>query len=94
MTDIQMWSLIVGFFLPLGIAVVEQSKWSNGLRSIVAFVICGVAAAVTVAIAGDLGGKTWVSSALVILVAAISTYKMFWQPIGIATKVETATNLK
>ena len=95
MTDnIEMWSLVVGFFLPLGIAVVQQVKWSNGLRSIVAFVICAIAAAGTVAIAGDLTGKTWITSALLILVSAIATYKMLWQNTGVTTWIEERTSPK
>ena len=93
MTNVQMWSMIVGFFMPLLIAVLEQSKWSNALRAVVAFVACAIAATITVVVAGDLNTKTWVTSALTVLVAAIATYKMWWQPVGIAPTIEKATNI-
>jgi len=93
MNDTEMWALVCGFFLPLGIAVVEQAKWSKTVRAVVAFIMCGAAAAVTVAIAGDLTGKAWVSTSLIVVVAALATYAKFWKPTGIAAKVEELTTL-
>ncbi len=93
MSDTEMWALVCGFFLPLGIAVIEQAKWSKTLRAVVAFVMCGAAAAVTCVVAGDLTGKAWVTSALLVVVAALATYSKFWKPTGIAPKVESLTTL-
>lgn len=93
MSNLQMWSLIVGFFMPVLIAVLEQSKWSQVVRAVVAFVACGIAALVTVVIVSDLGTKIWIGSALTVLVTAIATYQLWWKPTGIAPTIEKATNL-
>jgi hypothetical protein len=93
MSDLEMWALVCGFFLPLGIAVVEQAKWSNTVRAIVAFVMCAAAGAVTAAVGGELTGKTWISTSLIVLIAAIATYHAWWKKTGIAPKVENLTNI-
>lgn len=97
MSNLQMWSLIVGFFLPVVIGVVQQSHWPDGLRAIVAFVACLGAAAGTVLIESGWSWKHWVDSALLILVTSISTYKGMWRPLAITGRdlgIEKATNFR
>ena len=91
LSDVELWSLVCGFFLPLGIAIVQQRKWSDNLRAFVAFLICGAAAAVTCAVSGELSDRTWVTSALMIVVAAIATFKGLWSKIGLTDAIEKFT---
>lgn len=92
MSDLEMWTLVVGFFSPVLIGVVQQPKWSNSTRSVVAFGICSLIGAGTAWVQGDLTGHTIVSRILIVLVTAISTYKGFWQPTGIVPSIESATS--
>lgn len=93
MTDLQMWSLIVGFFMPLAIALVQQPRWSNAARAAVMFVLCAVAGAVTAYLNGDLeNGRSLVSSVLLVLVTTISMFKGLWKPTGVAPAIESATS--
>lgn len=95
MTNTAMWALIVGFFLPVGIAVIQQKSWSTGFRAIVGFLMCLVAAAGQILIqVGDWDWHTWIKSSLLIFVTAISTYESFWKKTGIAPSVETSTTPK
>lgn len=94
MTNLAMWSLVVGFFLPPVVAIIQQPKWSQTVRALVTFVVAVVAGAGTAYFNGDLNGKDWVTSTLVVLVAAISVYKGLYQPTGIAPKIEAATSPK
>lgn len=90
-----MWSLVVGFFLPVAIAFIQQRHWKNGFRAIVAFLCCLLAASGTVLIqVGSWDWHKWVQSALLIVVASISTYHGFWKPTTIAPSVEDATSPK
>lgn len=91
MSNLEMWSLIVGFLLPPALAIVQQSKWPDSVRAIVAFIACAVAGAVTAYLQGDLNLERWVESALVVLVTAIATYKGFWKP-TVAPAIESATS--
>ena len=93
MSNYQMWLLIVGFALPPALSVVQQSKWSDRLRAVVAFLACAVAAAGTAYFQGDLTGKRFVEGGLVVLVTAVATYRNFWKPTGIAPAIETKTNV-
>jgi L-asparagine transporter-like permease len=89
-----MWALLVGFFLPLAISVIQQAHWSDAARAIVAFIVCLIAGAGTAYFNGDLNAKDWVSAALIILVTAVATYKNFWKPTNVAPVIELATMSK
>jgi len=91
-TDLVMWSLIVGFTMPLVISVIQQPKWADPLRASVTFVACAIAGGGTAYFAADLDGRTFVSSSLVVLTTALATYKSFWKPTTIAPKIEAATS--
>lgn len=86
-----MWSLVVGFLLPILIAVIQQEAWASWLRSVVMFVVCLIAAAGTVYFQGRFDVQDYITSALLIVVTAIGTYKGIWQPTGIAPVLEHVT---
>lgn len=92
MTNLAMWSMIVGFFLPLLLSVVQQPKWPSYVRSIVMFLGCLVASAGTVLLQGEFTGERWLESALLIVVTTIATYKGLWKPVEIAPAIEEATS--
>ena len=93
LSNAAMWALIVGFFLPHIIAVVQQPGWSSGLRSVITFLSCGGAAIGTVLIQlGHWDWHNWINSTLLILVTTISTYKGLWKPMGIAPLIENSTS--
>jgi VIT1/CCC1 family predicted Fe2+/Mn2+ transporter len=94
MTNIVMWSSIVGFFLPPVIALVQQPGWSNRVRSVVAFAACAVAGAGTAYFQGDLTGRRFVEAGLVVLVTAMATFRNFWKTTGVSPMIEDATALK
>jgi len=85
---------IVGFFLPHLIALVNQSHWKTGLKSIIAFGICLVGAVVVTYATGDLDFHNWAASAGVIFAAAQVSYKGLWRPTGAAPALEESTTLQ
>lgn len=79
MNNLQMWDLIVGFFLPAVLAFIVQHHWSDQIRAVLAFLASLVAAIGTVLIQqGGWDWDEWIGSSLLILVTAITTYKGFW----------------
>lgn len=94
MTNIQMYALVVGFFLPPALAIIQQPGWSNRVRSVVAFVACAIAGAGTAYFQGDLTGRRFVEAGLVILVTAMATFRNFWKTTGISPTIEEVTALK
>lgn len=94
MTDLEMWSGLVGFLLPLVIAVIQQPSFPKPLRAIITLVVCAVAAIVTVSLQGSLDWTRWQHSVLIIAVAALAFYKGTWLPLGGAPALEEATTLE
>lgn len=92
MSDLEMWSAVVAFFLPLVIAVAQQPRFSGALRVVIMVVFCAAAAAVTAALQGDLTADRWFHSLLVVVVATIAFYRGVWRPAGTAAHVEYATS--
>jgi uncharacterized membrane protein YfcA len=90
--NLEMWSLIVGFLLPIVIAFIQQEKWSEVIRSVTMFIVCVIAATGTVYFSGHFNLQDLVTSALLIIVTAIGTYKGIWQPTGIAPALEHVTS--
>jgi hypothetical protein len=82
---------VVGFFLPHLIAVVNQAHWQTGLKSVVAFSMCLVAAVIVAWVKGDLDFHNWVASAGVIFTAAQVSYKGLWRPTGTSPAIEAST---
>jgi VIT1/CCC1 family predicted Fe2+/Mn2+ transporter len=92
-TDIVMWSSVVGFFLPAVLAIIQQPKWSDRVRTVVAFVACAVAGAGTAYFQGDLTGRRFVEAGLVVLVTAMATFRNFWKSSGVSGAIERQTAL-
>ncbi len=97
LTDLAMWNLIVGFLsATFVLPVIQQPTWTAGRRAAVTFVysiVIGVGIAYfTGAFAHLADVKAAVTSVLLTLVAAISTYKGFAQPTGVAAAIESATS--
>lgn len=90
--NLAMWSLVVGFFSPIVISMLQQPGWSNQVRALVAFIFCALVAIPTAYFAGDLEGKDYVASGLLILVTAIASYRDFWKPTAVSPKIEAATS--
>ena len=93
LTDLDMWSGIVGFAMPPLVAVFVQSAWPAWARAVFAFVVCVAGGGVTAALTGYLHGMSPARSALVVLFSALTFYRLFWHPSTIAPRIEAATNI-
>jgi peptidoglycan/LPS O-acetylase OafA/YrhL len=91
LSDLALWSLIVGFISPWLIAVIQQPGWSKGLRSVVTFVWCIVAAGVTALLQGDLGVRSLLSAILLVFAMTLVTYQGLAKNAGAKT-IEAKTS--
>lgn len=89
----QQASIIVGFFLPLVLAIPIQSHWKDPLRTAFSVGAYAAAGAITAAAAGSLTGKTFWQCTLTVLALGVVGYKGVWQPSGVALGIETHTNV-
>ena len=94
MSNLAQWSAIVAFFVPIVLSFLIQSKWSTQVKAVVFFGVSIIAAGGTAYFQGDLTGKRWLDSALIIVAAAAAFYHGFWRPTGVAPTIEQGTNLK
>lgn len=92
--DQEVWTVLLGVALPPLIAVVNQRHWSPKLRALVALAVCWVVSAAWVALHGRLDWHHWRDTALVVTVAAVGAYRIFWQPSTIAPAIESATSTR
>lgn len=88
---VALWLMAVGFFSPLVVAVIQQSRWSARRQSVVAFVFYVVVAAVTVYLNGVFTTVGLVTAILIVFVTASTAYKNLWKPTGAAPAIEAAT---
>lgn len=88
LSNLAMYALVVGFFLPPVLALVQQQSWSTKLRASIAFIACVVAGAGTAYFQGDLTGRRFAEATLVILTTGMATYQSFWKPTEIAPRIE------
>jgi hypothetical protein len=90
-----MWTLIVGFFVPILIAFIQQEHWNSRLRAAVMFVVCIIVALGTCYFQGKLhldDTASIITSILLIVVTAIASYKGLWQPSNVAPQIEHLTS--
>ena len=87
-----LWALAVGFFSPPVISVIQQSRWSTRTQSLVAFGFYLLVAAVTAFVTGLFSTTDVLRLALLIFLAAGTSYKTLWKPTGISPAIEAATS--
>lgn len=87
-----LWALAVGFFSPPVISTIQQSRWSARTQSLVAFGFYLVVAAVTAYVLGMFAIGDIFRLALLIFLAAGTSYKTLWKPTGISPAIERATS--
>lgn len=97
MGNLAMWNLIIGFLsATFVLPVIQQPNWSAAKRSGVTFfysIVVGLGTAYfTGAFASLTDVSAGVTSVLLTLIAAISSYKGFAQPTGVAAAIESATS--
>lgn len=92
MDDLTMWSLLVGAAAPILISAVQQPRWCDRTRTLATVGCCMLLGTGTAWFNGDLSGRSLVSAVLVVLVAALSTYRNLWRTVGLTQTVEAMTS--
>ncbi len=88
MSDSDMWTGIVGFLLPLAIAVIIKEGWTKELQAVIAFVACLVAAVGSAYFAGQLDPKGVVHDMLIVFTLAMTSFGFLWKPTGISEAIQ------
>jgi hypothetical protein len=92
-TDTASWALILGVLTPLLVSVVQQPKWSQQVRAVVAAVAAIVVGLLTVLANGGFNDASGVLGIVaLVLVASNTAYKTLWKPMGVAPMIEAKTS--
>lgn len=90
--DLAQWSLVVGFFFPILVAIVKQQGFSRTVNSVIAVVLAAIAGWVTAATNGDVSWDTWAASAIAVYTAAVAAYNGLWSNLG-EERLQAATSV-
>lgn len=90
----EFWSFILGLGMPLLIAVVQQPKWSDMTRRIVA-----VALSAAVGLGNAYFSNRWNAAdiganVVLVIAAAQAAFNLFYSPSGTTKAIERATSPK
>lgn len=86
-------AVIVGFFLPLILAIPIQSHWPTEVKTLFSVAAYAAAGAVTAAATGNLTGKTFWQTTLEILVLGVVGYQGVWKPSNLAPTIAARTDV-
>lgn len=92
LSDVHLWYLLIGFFLPLVVSFLKQPGWSKKTTTLVTFLVFIVVGAITVYLLDAFSGRSLVSSILIVAAISLVFYQGFWKPTGIDEKVTIATS--
>lgn len=82
----------MGFLLPNLVAVIQQPKFSSTNRAIITALVSVIGGFGTAYFTDQFKWDDIIGSVLITGVAAITFYKGFWQPTGVAPAIENATS--
>lgn len=88
MSDQDMWTGIVGFLLPIIIAIIQKEKWGPQLQALVAFLVILAVSTGDCYFQGRLIPDLFVHDFLIIFVTAIAAFYGLWKPTGVANAIQ------
>jgi len=92
MSNLAQWSALVGFLLPILVAIIQRPQFTRTTRTIIGIIASIAAAVLTAMVEGKLTWHTFGTSAIFIALTAWASYKNVWVPAGAAPWVEAKTS--
>ena len=92
LTDVQLWSIILGFLSPLIVAWAARPEMRPIFKILIQVVFSIVVAVVTAFLNGELEGRSVVSILLLVLASSTLSYRGLWRPTGVTDAIETGIN--
>lgn len=89
--NIDMWTAVVGVFLPLLIGIVNRYGWPAWAKATGALILCVLAAAGDLYWKGQFDMKNWAQNFLAIFFLVVTTYKGFWSHMPFYKSLEEKT---
>lgn len=90
---VEQWSLMVGFFLPALVAVVNRQEWKPWIKAVAALVASVVVGTVTALLSGRFTGANWMTAIGIVFAASQLAYVTWWKNSDIAGWIERNVNV-
>lgn len=89
MSDTAMFSVVIGFFVPIVVNLIVNVKWPSWVKSVVSFIFSAIVGAILALLTGAYEGLGIPSAILLTFVVAIAAYSQFWKQVapGMQAKV-------
>lgn len=87
-----LFSVLVGFFLPMVVAVINQPHWSDQVRGLMAMVSSIVAGAGTAYFSGHWDSTDILRSIMIVLIISQVAYTTFFKGSEITKSIENKTS--
>lgn len=85
---VEQWSIMVGFFLPALVAIVNRQEWQSWVKAVAALVASVVVGTVTALLSGGFTGANWVTAIGIVFAASQLAYHTWWKGSDIAGWIE------
>lgn len=93
MTNEEMLLLIIGVLLPPLIEIVKQARFAKWINAVIVIASCLAVALGTIWARGTpINVENYAQAAIIITVAAIAAYRLYWQPV-LGDKLMIATSI-
>lgn len=92
--NIDMYTTIVGLFLPILISTLVRPEWKKEYKGLVSFALVFAAALGHIFFLGELNLADLPGTCLKILFLTAGSYVSFWRPSGIGDVIEKKVGLK
>lgn len=92
MSNLAQWSALVGFLIPILVAVIQQPVFTRPVRTVIGVIMAVLAAVVTAAVQNQLTWNTWATSVIWVATFAFTTYRNVWVPLGAIDWIEALTS--
>lgn len=76
---------LIGLVVPLIVAIVANVNTSSAVRGSIAALVSIVVGAVVVFFTGNAAVEQYAAGILAVILAAQSSYGMFWKPLGVSS---------
>ena len=95
LSDLQMWQLLIAFFMPLIVAVINDATTPAAWKTVTALGVFSCASLITLWLQGGLVGSAAhvVLSVIYSAITGYTSYHNFWKPLGVTDYLESKVNL-
>ena len=91
--NIEIWSGLVGFFLPILVAWLNRTNWENWKKALIALASAVLGGTVTALLNHNFNGANWLTALGVVFTSSQAFYHLWWKNSAITDYIEQKWNV-